>query len=129
MRLSILFFLFIACGIAKAQNSLPPAVMLIEGNVKDSTSGKPIKVWIKISWGDSSTVIPCDSKGVLNEGAIFYHTSPDSLVITSTNTDYHVSKYKVKKYQQGKVIGENGKATGEMWYMIIINVTVAKEKE
>lgn len=114
-----------------AQHSnYPPACDLLEGTVIDSATKKPAnKVWISVAWGDSSKIITSDAHGKLEEGALFYHTMPDSLKITCASTAYRVTKYKIKTFESTTVLDANGKATAEKWYLIIISVWVTKVEE
>lgn len=110
--------------------NFPPACDVLEGTVIDSATKKPAnKVWITVSWGDSSAIIACDSHGKLDEGALFYHTIPDSLKITCATTAYRVTKYKIKTYESTPVLDANGKSTKEKWYLIIITVWVTKVED
>ncbi len=81
--LSILFPIHIFAQ----HTNYPPACDVLEGTVIDSATKKPAnKVWITVSWGDSTAIIASDSHGNLDEGARFYHTKPDSLKITGATT-------------------------------------------
>jgi hypothetical protein len=115
---------------AQKHSYLPPAVEVFEGTVQDSATKKAAnKVWIKVAWGDSSQIIPCDSKGDLDMGALFYHTIPDSLKITCATTQWRVTKYKIKTFESTSVLDANGKPTNEKWYLVTISVWVTKAED
>ena len=85
-------------------SSLPPAVAIMAGTVQDSVTKKAVNVSINVSWDDSTKTIPCNARGSLEQGYLFYHMLPESLIITSANPAYHVSKYKVKILESGNVV-------------------------
>jgi hypothetical protein len=115
---------------AQKHTYMPAAVEVFDGTVEDSATKKPAnKVWIKVAWGDSSQIIPCDSKGDLDMGALFYHTCPDSLKITCATTAWRVTKYKIKTFESTNILDANGKRTDEKWYLVTISVWVTKAED
>lgn len=135
MKSIFLRFLCLLLGcfplLALAQHTnYPAAVDLLEGNVLDSATKKPVsKVWVKISWGDSSRIVPVDADGRMDEGDLFYHTSPDSIRITCAATNYRVTKFKVKTYESTNVLDEKGRKTADKWYLVMITVYVTKVED
>jgi hypothetical protein len=126
----ISLFLLPVFSFAQKHEYLPAAVEVFDGTVQDSATKKPAnKVWIKVAWGDSTQIIPCDGKGDLDVGSLFYHTCPDSIKITCATTAWRVTKYKVKTFESTNTLDEHGKRTAEKWYLVNISVWVAKVED